>query len=111
MIIIGDLNGHIQGWFHSTTNVNGLSIQDLTQYWGMRILENNKSTFVGRNGEESCVDFAIVTPQLYENTRGHNTWQDCPLQSDHHPQITELVIPNKDSARVLQQRLRVALLK
>ena len=74
MIIIGDLNGHIEGWYHTATNNNGHSIQDLTSYWGLRILANNKSTFIGRHGEESCVDFAIVSPALFDRLRGHNTW-------------------------------------
>ena len=61
VIIMGDLNGHIAGRYHTETNYNRQELLDFTYRWNLNLLTNNHLTFRGRNGEPSLVDYAMIS--------------------------------------------------
>lgn len=77
----------------------------------MEILPNSTTTFTGRNGEETYIDYALIPRGDHVALKGHATWKDCPIKSDHRPITTELVITNDMSTTDRPARIRTALLK
>ena len=41
MLIMGDFNGHLQGWYSDSTNSNGQALLDFADFWKLEILPNN----------------------------------------------------------------------
>ena len=38
LLVMGDFNGHIEGWYSDHTNTNGQALIDFAEYWGLEIL-------------------------------------------------------------------------
>jgi len=53
IILLGDFNGHIEGWASTKTNKNGHTLLDFARYWRLQILPQNQITYTGRNGEQT----------------------------------------------------------
>ena len=58
-ILIGDLNGHIKGWFSEDTNENGKMIEHVARRYGLEIVSKKEPTFC-RPGKLSCIDYTLV---------------------------------------------------
>lgn len=98
MLIMGDFNGHIEGWFSDHTNTNGQALIDFAEYWNLEILPNNQPTFRGRNGDPTCVDYVLIQKDLQAYIKGHATHPSSPISSDHIPLITQ-ILPTPDMTR------------
>ena len=44
-VLIGDLNGHIRGWFSEETNENGKLIEHVAKRYGLEIVNQREPTF------------------------------------------------------------------
>ena len=60
VIVVGDFNGHIMGWSSSNSNKNGKALIHFANHWNLQILPNERITFTGRHGEETCIDYVLV---------------------------------------------------
>ena len=98
MIVMGDFNGHIEGWYSNHTNTNGQALIDFAEYWELEILPNNQPTFRGRNGDPTCVDYVLIPRNMNGYIKGHAVYSDSAISSDHIPLITQ-VLPTPDMTR------------
>ena len=44
-VLVGDLNGHIRGWFSEETNDNGKLIEHVAKRYGLEIVSQKEPTF------------------------------------------------------------------
>ena len=49
LVLIGDLNGHIKGWYSETTNSNGRMIEHLANRYNLEIVSQKAPTFCRPN--------------------------------------------------------------
>lgn len=87
IIIMGDLNGHIAGRYHTETNYNGQELLDFTYQWNLNLLPNSHWTFRGRHGEPSLVDYTMISQEISTYVTKHHVSPDLQY-SDHIPLIT-----------------------
>lgn len=86
----GDFNAHSTLWGSSTTDGNGLVVEEFIQEKGLVCLNNGKETrfSIGQN-KKSVIDLTLVSPEL----AAKSSWkvlQSTTLGSDHYPILCEI---------------------
>ena len=59
VILIGDLNAHLRGWYSETTDSSGKLLEHLAMQCSLSIVRSNAPTFC-RPGKLSCVDYVLM---------------------------------------------------
>ena len=82
VIMMGDFNGHVEGWTSGSTNGNGKLLRREVEATGMTLLPSKAVTFLGRNGRPTCVDYMATWGTEELELR---TISDGMSGSDHVP--------------------------
>ena len=110
-MLMGDFNGHLEGWSSPNSNTNGKALRRFAEHWNLEILPNSEITFTGRHGEKTCIDYVLIPRDSQIAVKGHGVWTDCPIKSDHRPITTDVIVTKDMSANVRPARIRTALLR
>ena len=81
-VLIGDLNGHIRGWFSEETNENGKLIEHVAKRYGLEIVSQREPTFC-RPGKLFCLDYTLVDEKAKQALLETRTADKLHIGTDH----------------------------
>jgi exonuclease III len=116
VLIIGDLNSHHRMWLGRTDDANGKLIEEFIDDHDFVIGNDNTFTRHPDNatGMPSIIDLAVISRDLYRQTK--STWVDTTenFTSDHYPLHVELAFkaitrkPEKHEVKILNWKKLIA---
>ena len=92
LILMGDLNAKIEEFGGKVTNVNGDSLNLITENTSLMIINNKEPTHINFNNFVSDIlDWILVDAKLMKFLKSFNVLKDKDIGSDHLPLIAEFV--------------------
>ena len=106
-ILIGDLNGHIRGWYSDTTNKIGKMIEHLAKCNNLEIVSQKAPTFC-RPGKLTCIDYTLVDPKAKASLLETRKADKLHIGGDHFLQLahfrkTTLTLKNRDEGATIRR--------
>ncbi|CAG9328038.1 unnamed protein product [Blepharisma stoltei] len=85
LIIIGDLNAHVEGWWSEKTNENGYRVKRLCKEWGLELLKLDEPTHLHSSGSTFCLDYCAADWGVIGRVIDFGCSKNNPIGSDHLP--------------------------
>ena len=106
-ILIGDLNGHIRGWYSDKTNKNGKMIEHLARCNNLEIVSQKAPTFC-RPEKLTCIDYTLVDAKAKTSLLETRTADKLHIGGDHFLQLTHLrkttlTLKNRDEGATIRR--------
>ncbi|CAG9320338.1 unnamed protein product [Blepharisma stoltei] len=90
LLLMGDFNAHLKGWWAEQTNSNGKRTKALCLEWGLNILEQKESTHLRSSGTTHCINFYLADNRIMDRIIDIKVNIDNSIRSDHLPLTLKL---------------------
>ncbi|CAG9319122.1 unnamed protein product [Blepharisma stoltei] len=90
LLLFGDFNAHIRGWWSDQTNGNGHLFKQLCDEWGLEILPMNKPTHLHSSGSTFCLEYCAIDRHILGKVISYEDIQNNPIKSDHLPVLLKI---------------------